>query len=66
LPFAASPEEDLAFSYEFTAVQAGTHFYHSHDHVGRHQSLGLSGAMSIDPSEPDPGLAADHDYTAQL
>jgi hypothetical protein len=37
------------YRYEFTAVQSGTYFYHSHDHVDRQQALGLYGAMIIDP-----------------
>jgi hypothetical protein len=54
------------YRYEFTAVQSGTYFYHSHDHVDRQQSLGLYGAMIIDPAEPDPSLEADHEYTLLL
>jgi manganese oxidase len=38
------------FIYEFTAQQAGTYFYHSHDHVDRQQALGLYGALIIDPA----------------
>jgi manganese oxidase len=54
------------YRYEFTAVQSGTYFYHSHDHVDRQQALGLYGALIIDPVEADPGLRADHEYTLQL
>jgi manganese oxidase len=54
------------YRYEFTAVQSGTYFYHSHDHVDRQQSLGLYGAMIIDPAEPDSSLEADHEYTLLL
>ena len=54
------------YRYEFTAVQSGTYFYHSHDHVDRQQALGLYGAMLIEPRVPDPSLAADHEYTIQL
>jgi Domain of unknown function (DUF4396)/Multicopper oxidase len=54
------------YSYEFTATQAGTFFYHSHDHVDRQQALGLYGALIIDPATPDPALAADHEYTVLL
>lgn len=53
------------YHYEFTAVQSGTYFYHSHDHVDRQQALGLYGAMLIEPRIPDPSLAADHEYTIQ-
>lgn len=54
------------YHYEFTAVQSGTYFYHSHDHIDRQQALGLYGALLIAPREPDPTLAADHEYTIQL
>jgi FtsP/CotA-like multicopper oxidase with cupredoxin domain len=54
------------YRYEFTAVQSGTYFYHSHDHVDRQQSLGLYGAFIIDPLEPDPSLAADHEAVLLL
>jgi manganese oxidase len=59
-------EEGELYRYEFTAVQSGTYFYHSHDHVDRQQALGLYGAMVIDPATPDPSLAADHEYTLLL
>jgi FtsP/CotA-like multicopper oxidase with cupredoxin domain len=55
-------ENGSVYRYEFTAVQSGTYFYHSHDHVDRQQSLGLYGAMIIDPAEPDSSLQADHEY----
>ncbi len=54
------------YRYEFTALQSGTYFYHSHDHVDRQQSLGLYGAMIIEPKENDPSLHADHEYTLML
>ena len=54
------------YRYEFTAVQSGTYFYHSHDHVDRQQSLGLYGAIIIDPATPDPSLEADHEYDVLL
>lgn len=54
------------YHYEFTAVQSGTYFYHSHDHVDRQQALGLYGALLIEPREGDPSLLADHEYTIQL
>jgi FtsP/CotA-like multicopper oxidase with cupredoxin domain len=52
--------------YEFTAVQDGTYLYHSHDHPDRQQALGLYGAMIIDPTTPDPSLAANHEYAVLL
>jgi len=59
-------ENGKVYRYEFTAVQAGTYFYHSHDHVDRQQSLGLYGAMIIDPANPADEIAADHEYTIEL
>ncbi len=38
-----------SYTYEFVARQAGTFFYHSHDHPDRQQALGLYGALIIDP-----------------
>jgi FtsP/CotA-like multicopper oxidase with cupredoxin domain len=54
------------YRYEFTAVQSGSFFYHSHDHVDRQQALGLYGALIIDPVSPADEIAADHEYTIQL
>jgi FtsP/CotA-like multicopper oxidase with cupredoxin domain len=59
-------ENGQHYAYEFTAVQSGTYFYHSHDHVDRQQTLGLYGALLIDPSDPVAELKTDHEYTVQL
>jgi FtsP/CotA-like multicopper oxidase with cupredoxin domain len=59
-------ENGQRYRYEFTAVQAGTYFYHSHDHVDRQQALGLYGALLIEPAAFDPTLHADHEYTLLL
>ncbi len=59
-------ENGSVYRYEFTAVQSGTYFYHSHDHVDRQQALGLYGAMLIEPKAADPSLRADHEYTLLL
>ena len=59
-------ERGNIYRYEFTAVQAGSFFYHSHDHVDRQQALGLYGAMIIDPAQPADEIVADHEYTIQL
>ena len=48
-----------SFTYEFTVEQEGTFFYHSHTAADRQQALGLSGALVIAPSEPEPSPAAD-------
>jgi FtsP/CotA-like multicopper oxidase with cupredoxin domain len=54
-------ERGGVYHYEFTAIQSGTYLYHSHDHVDRQQSLGLYGALIIDPAKPDPSIQADHE-----
>ncbi|MCU1259583.1 MAG: multicopper oxidase type 3 [Bryobacterales bacterium] len=59
-------ERGGVYHYEFTAVQSGTYLYHSHDHVDRQQSLGLYGALIIDPAKPDPSIRADHEYAVLL
>lgn len=55
-----------SYSYEYTVGQHGTYFYHTHDHVDRQQSLGLYGALIIDPSDPQDEIPADLEYTVQL
>ena len=59
-------EKGQVYRYEFTAVQSGTYFYHSHDHVDRQQALGLYGALIIDPAKPTDEIRADHEYTLML
>ncbi|RUW60681.1 DUF4396 domain-containing protein [Mesorhizobium sp. M7A.F.Ca.US.008.03.1.1] len=59
-------EPGQTYSYEFTATQHGTYFYHPHAKPDRTQALGLYGAMIIDPANPADEVAADHDYVIQL
>jgi len=54
------------YSYEYTVNQWGTFFYHSHDHADRQQSLGLYGALIIDPADSAEQVPADYDYAIQL
>jgi FtsP/CotA-like multicopper oxidase with cupredoxin domain len=54
------------FTYEFTAEQHGTYFYHPHAKPDRTQSLGLYGALIIDPANPSDEVTADHEYVIQL
>jgi FtsP/CotA-like multicopper oxidase with cupredoxin domain len=56
------------FSYEFTAVQAGTFFYHSHTEADRQQALGMYGALIIEPADRSRDAAYDYhaDYVIQL
>ena len=55
-----------SYTYEFTADQAGTFFYHSHDHPDRQQALGLYGALIIDPKDAANDSKADLEYVIQL
>jgi FtsP/CotA-like multicopper oxidase with cupredoxin domain len=61
-------EPGESFTYEFTAGQAGTYFYHSHDHVDRQQALGLYGALIVEPRDAsrDARYGYQHDAVIQL
>jgi FtsP/CotA-like multicopper oxidase with cupredoxin domain len=52
------------FVYEFTAVQSGTYFYHSHVNGDRQQALGLYGALIIDPKRRE--VSYDKEVTVEL
>jgi FtsP/CotA-like multicopper oxidase with cupredoxin domain len=56
------------FTYEFTAAQRGTYFYHSHTEADRQQALGMYGALIIEPKDPAVDAAYDYnaDYVIQL
>jgi FtsP/CotA-like multicopper oxidase with cupredoxin domain len=57
-----------SFTYSFVARQAGTFFYHSHDHPDRQQALGLYGALIIHPRNRarDVRYGYQHDVVIQL
>jgi len=59
-------EPGETYSYELTATQHGTYFYHPHAKPDREQALGLYGALIIDPANPNDEVQADHDYVIQL
>jgi FtsP/CotA-like multicopper oxidase with cupredoxin domain len=59
-------EPGQTFTYEYTTQQAGTYFYHTHDNADRQQTLGLYGALIIDPEDPSKTPAYDLEYTIQL
>jgi FtsP/CotA-like multicopper oxidase with cupredoxin domain len=59
-------EPGAEYVYEFTTVQSGTYFYHTHAHADRQQALGLYGALIIDPKGADPAPKADLEYVIQL
>jgi FtsP/CotA-like multicopper oxidase with cupredoxin domain len=54
-----------SYTYEFTTQQAGTFFYHSHKEPDRQQSLGMYGALIIDPKNAATTPAYDLEYTIQ-
>jgi FtsP/CotA-like multicopper oxidase with cupredoxin domain len=55
-------EPGRSFTYEFTAGQPGTYFYHSHKEPDRQQALGLYGALIVDPADPAVDAAYDYDH----
>ncbi len=55
-----------SFTYEFTATQHGTFFYHPHAKPDRTQALGLYGALIIDPANAADEVSADHDAAIEL
>jgi len=59
-------EPGQSYTYEFTTQQAGTFFYHTHDRPDRQQTLGLYGALIIDPKTPQNIPPYDLEYTIQL
>lgn len=56
-------EPGTDYTYEWTAVATGTHWYHAHS-SGRHIGKGLYGALIVVPKQGD--LKADQDYTLLL
>ena len=59
-------EPGQTYTYEFTTQRAGTYFYHSHLEPDRQQSLGMYGALIIDPKDSTSTPAYDMEYTIQL
>ena len=56
-------EPGQTYTYEWTAVATGTHWYHSHS-SGRHIGKGLYGALEVVPAKGD--FKADRDYRLML
>jgi plastocyanin len=56
-------EPGTEYTYEWTAVATGTHWYHAHS-SGRHIGKGLYGALIVVPKKDD--LKSDEDYTLML
>lgn len=60
---AVEPGSD--FTYEFTATNPGTRWYHSHVDSNAQLELGLYGAMLVEPRNPEP-IQFDRDFTYVL
>jgi FtsP/CotA-like multicopper oxidase with cupredoxin domain len=54
-----------SFTYEFTATNPGTRWYHSHVDSNAQLELGLYGAFIVEPRQPGP-LLFDREYTYLL
>ncbi|MCH8169276.1 MAG: multicopper oxidase domain-containing protein [Proteobacteria bacterium] len=46
-----------SFTYEFVAMNPGTHFYHCHVQPDVHVEMGLAGMFVIEPNRPDNHFA---------
>ena len=57
-------EPGQSFTYEFTAGQQGSYFYHSHAAPDRQQGLGLYGALIVDPADPAVNAAYGYQHEA--
>ncbi len=55
-----------SYTYEFTVKQSGTYFYHSHKDVDRQQTLGMYGALVVEPKNKANTPAFDQDVAIQL
>lgn len=53
-PYVTQPpiQPNERFTYEFTALDAGTYWYHPHDHSSEEIGRGLMGAFIVDEPEP--------------
>lgn len=54
------------YVYEYTVVQSGTYFYHSHTRPDRQQTLGLYGALIIHPRDLAAEPKATYEYVVEL
>ena len=55
-----------SFTYAFDVTQAGTFFYHSHDHPDRQQALGEYGALIVAPADPSVDAAYNYQYDVPI
>ena len=54
------------FTYAFDVTQAGTFFYHSHDHPDRQQALGEYGALIVSPADSSVDNAYSYQYDVPI
>jgi FtsP/CotA-like multicopper oxidase with cupredoxin domain len=54
------------YVYEYSVIQSGTYFYHSHTRPDRQQALGLYGSLIIHPKDAAAEPKATYDYVVQL
>jgi manganese oxidase len=55
-----------SYVYEYTVIQSGTYFYHSHTRPDRQQALGLYGSLIIHPKDSGVEPKATYDYVVEL
>lgn len=68
VPFITQPpvKPGESFTYEFVAKPSGSHMYHSHHNAAKQVSLGLLGALIVEPKDPTTRPAFDKEYTLIL
>ena len=65
IPFLTQPaiEPGSTFTYEFTAVNPGSHMYHSHHNAAEQVVRGLLGAFIIEPADKSNEPEVEAEYT---
>lgn len=68
VPFVTQPvvKNGETHTYEFTAVNAGTHMYHSHHNAAEQVTSGLLGAFIIEPKDKSREPQVDAEYVMVL
>lgn len=68
VPFITQPpiEPGGSFTYEFTAVNPGSHMYHSHHNAAEQVVRGMLGAFIIEPADKSGEPVVDAEYTIIL
>ncbi len=69
VPYITQPDPikpGASFTYEFTAVNPGSHMYHSHHNAAEQVTKGLMGPFIIEPKDKSQEPKADAEYTLVL